>query len=106
MKIIINGKQVWPVPSKIGTFRYGFKKKSNERLVYTETPLDGKGNPIAGDPTLTVELDRGEVDSFMFAISKDQPPDDPKARAIVEDGLRRIDKLRKELDNKRGNRTE
>jgi hypothetical protein len=97
MKIIIDGKQVWPVPSKSGSYRYRFKKKSDDRLVYEETPLDGKGKPTTEGPTITVELDRREVDSFMFAISKDQPPDDPKARAIIEDGLRRIDKLRKEL---------
>lgn len=98
MKIIIGGKQVWPVPSRKGRVRIGFKKV-DDYLLYTETPLDANGNPIAEGTDVVIELNQREIQSMMIALTKDEPPEDPHDREVAKEALRRMDQLRKESES-------
>jgi hypothetical protein len=100
---MINGKQVWPVPANKGRFNWRFKKGKDGYVVYTETPLNEKGNPSSGGPAVLIEMDRREVQSFAITVARGEVPTPKEKHAAEEviEGLRRLDKGRKETEHRK-----
>lgn len=87
---------MWPPPNRKGTRGYQFKKEADGSLAYTEVPLDDKGQPTSKDPSIVVEMSRGELEYLNIALSKDRPSENSRVRVELEGTLRKLDEVRKE----------
>jgi hypothetical protein len=103
MIIKIDGKQVWPSPSFKGIYGYGFEQRDDGHLVYTVMPLDGKGEPVTGNPKVVIDMDGKELDRLIITLSTAKPsaeesPKEKRVRAEIIEALRRLDEIRKETE--------
>jgi len=98
MRIVIHGKQVWPPQGRTGSYLYTFEKGEDGSIVYTELPYDGKGGADRKHPTIVVEIDRKEAQRLLRRLSLDKSSDDAKARAVIEDTMRGLERIRKQTE--------
>ena len=97
MKIIINGKQVWPTDQSPKQFAFRSEvNREDGTLVYTEHVLDAKGSPI-GDSTIRIEMHPKQVQSICFSAQKFSSQKEErstgKVRRVAGSGLKKIYKF-------------
>ena len=98
MKIVIDGKQVWPTPNRVGMHRYKFNKEADGRLVYTETSLDARGYPDKKNPVVIVEMNQDESEYLAITLSKFKSSGNSLTRTELEGALQRLNEINKDAE--------
>jgi hypothetical protein len=95
LKIIIEGKQVWPPLGKIGVHWYEFALNEDGGARYTEFAIGKDGTPDEAHPVVQIEIDKEELQRLVRRLPRDSSRGDSQSRKAVEAALRRLDELRK-----------
>lgn len=101
MKIVINGKQVWPTDESPKQFAFRSELDPEDlTVVYTEYALDSGGSPT-GNPTVRIEMHPKQVQSICFSAqnlgnqnNQNNQKDErstTKIQQIADSVLRKID---------------